>query len=174
MKKILIGALIVIFAMSITLPLYADSGNKIVAKYDLTGTYQNHPGYYWGDVSDDAIWDFKIHIKVAEDPTKSTGMVKFNTDGVTLVGHVEEVKENYYWGGTNIAAVGWANYDGEKYYFMLLYKASAVWFCLSDLPYDLIWNSGGIYQGAQRVYQTHSLNTPPGITTLDFGVNPCS
>lgn len=168
MKKILIGAIIIILSFTITLPLFADD-NKIDDKYDLVGTYQNHSSTYaWGDIPSDAMWNYKIHIKVAKDPAKSKGMVRFSTDGVEVVGHVEGVKMNYkYWSGENLAVVGWANYNGQKYYFMLLYKASAVWFCLSDTPYDDLWSTGSVYQGAaQRLYQTHSLN--PG-TSLEFG-----
>ncbi len=158
MKKILIGVIIIIFSFTITLPLYADS-NKIDDKYDLAGTYQNHtPGYAWGDIPGDAIWNYKIHIKVAKDTTKSKGIVHFSTDSVEVVGHVEDVKMNYpYWSGDNLAVVGWANYNGQKYYFILLYSASKVWFCLSDTPYDAVWSAGSVYpKGAQRVYQTHS------------------
>jgi len=167
MKKILSGALILIFAFSISLPLYADSGNKIVAKYDLAGTYQNHSSSYaWGDVSGSAMWNCKVHIKVAEDSAKSKGMVKFSTDGVNVVGHVEDVKIDYsYWGEDNIAAVGWSNYNGQKYYFMFMFSDERVWFSLSETPYDAYWNANTVFLKAQRDYETHSLR--PG-TTLDF------
>ena len=167
MKKLLIGVLIVIFTFSITLPLYADSSNAIVAKYDLEGTYQNHSSVYaWGDVPGDAMWNCKVHIKVAKDSANSVGMVKFSTDGVNVVGHVEDVKIDYsYWAEDNIAAVGWANYNGQKYYFMFMFSANRVWIALNDAPYDSYWDGNTVWPSATRDYQTHSKN--PG-TTLEF------
>jgi len=161
MKKILIGAIIIIFSFTITLPLFADD-NKIDDKYDLVGTYQQNTTHVWKGTSAGATWNYKIHIKVAKDTTKSKGMVHFSTDGVEVVGHVEDVKIPYpYWPGNNIAVVGWANYNGQKYYFMLLYSASKVWFCLSETSYEARWSIGEVFLGLDRAYQTHSSPGPP-------------
>lgn len=172
MKKILIGVIIIIFAFTITLPLFADD-NKIDDKFDLAGTYQN-PANVWEGTSADATWNYKINIKVAVDKTKSKGIVHFWTDGVDVVGHVEEVKREYaYWvtpyGLTpNLAAVGWANYNDHKYYFMLIYTDKAVQFVLSDTPYETYWNNNVLWDSSLRAYQTHSGILPAGSLEWDY------
>ena len=165
MKKILIGVLIVIFAVSITLPLYADSNNKIDDKFDLSGTYQNlSSSYVWGDVPTDAMWDYSIHVKVAKDKTKSKGTIHFSTDGVEIVGHVEDVKYGYNYSGwasygeNLLAAVGWTNYNGQKYYFMFLYCEDYVWLALSETSYEAPWNIEKVWSSG-RAFQTHSKNS---------------
>lgn len=162
MKKILIGAIILIFSFTITSPLFADD-NKIDDKFDLAGTYQNiSSDYAWGDVPGNAMWNYNIHVKVAKDTTKSKGTVHFSTDGVEVVGHVEDVKYGYDYSGwasygqNLLATVGWANYNGQKYHFMFLYCEDYVWFALSETSYEVPWSIENVWSSGQRAFQTHS------------------
>jgi hypothetical protein len=89
------------------------------------------------------------------------------TGDIDVVGQIKATSRDYYWG--ELAAVGTATYNDVTYYFMFLFVDYAVWFALSETPYDSYWSAGTIWGGSLRTYQLHSLN--PGETfLLDYKV----
>ena len=145
------------------MPEKSEHEHMVKSKWDMSGEFVAHPGYNWKGLAEGYTWEYDIHVKEAMNGEYSVGSIHFKTDGINVVGHVEETKTDYLWG--DLAAVGMANYDGEKYYFMFLVTDYAMWFSLSDTDYEIYWDAGSIWGGAQRVYQLHSLN--PG-TSIDL------
>ena len=145
--------------------------HSIIAKWDLSGSFVALPGYNWGGLAEGATWNYSIHIKEAMDGNFSTGSIHFRTgDGIKVVGHVETTARNYpynhSWSGENLAVAGWAKYDGTRYDFIMLYSTRAVWFTISDLPYEPYWAAYSAWPPHLRSYQLHSQNT------YDFPFNP--
>jgi len=165
MRKRTLVCLIVLLALVVTTSVAWAGGkddHKIMNKWDLSGTFVAQPGYNWGGMAEGATWTYRIHIKEAMNGDYSRGSIHFITDGVDVVGHVQATSRDYnYWSGDegNLAAVGWAVYDDVPYYFMFLYAERAVWFCISTTSYQARWAGETVWQGAERAYQLHSLNT---------------
>lgn len=158
LKKLLAVVLCLVFVLAATSVVWADEGytegvydnpHKIHNKWDLSGTFQNYPGYDWRGLGE-GTWTYRIHIKEAMDGQYSAGSIHFMHGDIDVTGHVTATVRNHsYWGGENLAAFGMADYNDVTYYFMLLYSKRAVWMALSTSPNVL----------GSRVYQVHSLNT---------------
>jgi hypothetical protein len=181
MKKCILVCLVVLLAMTATVPgAWAGKessqhrerdGHSIRAKWDMSGTFVALRGYNWGGLAEGATWNYSIHIKEAIDPELSTGSIHFRTgDDIHVIGHVEVTHRNYpynhSWSGENLAVAGRAEYDGSLFYFIMLYSERAVWFAVSDLPYESYWAAHSAWPPHLRSYQLHSLNT------YDFPFSP--
>jgi hypothetical protein len=180
MKKIGLLVLVVVLVLASTTTVWAgdpdftegvkNDAHKIRNKWSLSGTFVAHPGYNWGGFAEGATWTYKINIKEAMDGDFSVGSIHFTAGEIDVVGHIEATKSDYaYWSGENIAAVGWAEYDGITYYFMFLYAERATWLALSTTPYNSYWDTGTVWPGGLRAYQLHS-KVPDETFTLDYKV----
>jgi hypothetical protein len=160
----------VVWAEDYTYNIVKDS-HKVKNKWDLSGTFVAHPGYNWGGLAEGATWSYSIHIKEAMNGDVSVGSIRFWTaDGIEVVGHVEATDRYYnYWSGDNLAAVGRTQYNGATYDFMFLYAERAVWFAISDVPYDAYWAIESVWPHSLRSYQLHS-KVPDETFTLDYKV----
>jgi hypothetical protein len=182
MKKRMLIALLVALVLATTASVaWADDpveytnnivkeNHKVKNKWDLSGTFVAHPGYNWGGLAEGATWTYRIHIKEAMDGEASVGSIHFMTGDIDVVGHVEATARYYnYWSGDNLAAVGRAEYEGTSYYFMFLYAERAIWFALSETPYDYYWENQTVWGGSLRAYQLHS-KVPDETFTLDYKI----
>lgn len=139
-----------------------DNAHKVLHKWDFAGSLTSERGQIG------KIWYYEVHIKQAVYGPYSKGVILFSSGDDYITAHVEDVKEDYYYWAKytkypniadNLAAVGWAEYNGDTYYFMFLYSDGGVWIVLSNTPYSSYWNVGNVYQGAEdRVHQV--LSTP--------------
>jgi len=142
--------------------------HKVKWKWDLSGEFVAHPGYNWGGLAEGATWTYQFHIKEAMWGEYSVGSIHFTTGEIDVVGQVKATKPAYdYWSGTNLAAVGTAEYNDTTYYFMFLYAERAVWFALSATPYDSYWSAETVWGSALRAYQLHS-KVPEETFVLDY------
>jgi len=180
MKKRVLIALVVVLALAATASVvwadepveYTDNivkaEHKVRNKWDLSGTFVAHLGYNWGGLAEGATWTYSIHIKEAMDGNVSVGSIHFMTGDIDVVGHVKATKRDYpYWSGDDLGAVGTAEYNDTTYYFMFLYAERAVWFAISQTPYDSYWSAGTVWPGGLRAYQLHS-KVPDETFTLDY------
>lgn len=137
--------------------------HKIMNKWDLSGSFTGYPGYSWDGVAGQT-WFYEIHVKEAMSGELSKGVVHFYTaDGVDVVGHVDATKREYdysSWSGSELlAAVGTTVYNDTPYYFMFLYAERAVWFAISETPFDSYWASESVWPKTLRANELHSLVT---------------
>ncbi len=169
MKKIGFSILMVmILLLSIVATVAADEethigdiqkdSHKIKNKWDLVGTYAPLKNSSWTTSGWEGEWAYEIHIKQAMYGPYSKGVITFTQGDKVITAHVEDVKENFsYWGSgyinPNIGAVGWAEYNGEKYNFMFLYAEGGIWIILSHDSYDAVWEDGEIWGSASREYK---------------------
>ncbi len=65
--------------------------------------------------------------------------------------------------------MGRAEYEDTSYYFMFLYAERAVWFALSETPYDYYWANETVWGSSLRAYQLHS-KVPDETFTLDYKI----
>lgn len=166
-----LGLLLVTFSTA-----YAGSGSndshKIRTKWNLKGSFISErdpetPGQ---------TWKYNYQVKEAMDGDYSSGVIKFKSGDNVITAHVEATKTNYhYWTrtgspliSTNLASVGWAEYNGEKYNFMSLYAKGWIWIILSHDDYSDEWSVGDVYQGSEREYQLLSLGYPSPNYSYDF------
>ena len=145
--------------------------HKIKNKWDLTGNFVAHPGEYdWGGLAPGATWEYSIHIKEAMSGEFSVGSIRFTTGEIEVVGQVKQTARYYnYWSGDNIAAAGTTEYNDTTYYFLFLYAERAMWFALSETPYDSYWEIESVWPHALRAYQLHS-KVPDETFLLDYKV----
>ena len=128
--------------------------HKVMNKWDLSGDFVAHAGYNWKGMAEGATWNYGVHIKQAMNQEYSVGLIHFWTGDIDVVGQVKETRSEYNW--ATLAAFGTADYNDHLYYFMFFYDERAVWFVLSDTPYDAYLASEAVYPGGQRAYQLHS------------------
>ncbi len=129
--------------------------HKIRNKWDLKGSFVGWTERNWGDLAEEATWEYSIHIKEAMNGDYSVGSIRFTTGDIEVVGHVKQTKNNYlYWEPPNLAAAGWAEYDGEMYNFLFLYRESKMWFALTLDSIDSFWLAQTVM--FTRAYQLHS------------------
>ena len=142
-----------------------DHSHKVRNVWDLSGTFVAWKDYDWGELAEGATWSYSIHIEEATDGDLSVGSVHFwNEVGIEVVGHIESTVRDYAywcrWGDNNLAAVGTAEYNDTTYKFMLLYAEKAIWFAISDVPYDAYWTvQQRVWPRSLRLYELHSLIT---------------
>ena len=89
---------------------------------------------------------------------------------IDVVGHVKQTARYYkYWNSNidSIAAAGTAEYNDITYYFLFLYAERAMWFALSEIPYDSYWAIESVWPN--RAYQLHS-KVPDETFLLDYKV----
>lgn len=186
MKKTIFSFLLVFVLLISTASIaFADDGeiyvdgipkdsHKIKNKWDAVGTFTSGR-----DVSSSLIgrtWTYEIHVKQAMYGPYSKGVIEFVSGDDVIKAHVEDVKENYhYWSRTsietiqeNFAAVGWAEFRGEVYNFMLLYAEGGIWIILSECPYTTEWETGLVWLGSCRAYQVLSSPWPPSDAAYEF------
>ncbi len=138
---------------------------KIRNVWDLSGTFVAWKDFNWGGLAEGATWSYSIHIEEAMDGELSVGSLHFWTeDAIEVIGHVESTARDYAhwyrWGENNLAVVGEAEYNDTTYKFMLLYAEKAVWFAISDVPYDAYWTAQQrVWPRSLRLYELHSLIT---------------
>ena len=166
MRKSVISILLaLIFVFTTVSTAFADEyiddipndAHKIKNKWDAVGSYTSFRDF--SQVG--RVWSYEIHIKQAMYGPYSKGVITLTSGNDVITAHVEDVKENYnYWTRTglplienNIAAVGWAEYNGQIYNFMFLYCEGGLWIILSNTAYDARWAAGDVYQGAERAMQ---------------------
>ena len=173
MKKLVLLALAVVWLLttSVTAVLAGDpesvndvpkDSHKIRNKWNLSGEFVAKPGYNWAGMAEGATWAYSIHIKEAMWGENSVGSIHFTTGDIDVVGNVKATARDYrYWKRDegNLAAVGTADYNDTTYYFFFLYGERAVWFALSETPYDAPWAVQTIWGWYHIAYQLHSLNT---------------
>ena len=86
------------------------NGHKIKNKWDLTGSFEARSDYNWGGLATNAIWQYSIHIKEAEDGNYSVGSIRFTTTTTTgdieVIGHVKQTKDSTHWNEEDLAAAG--------------------------------------------------------------------
>ena len=147
------------------------NGHKIRNKWDLKGSFISHyPNYIWGDLVGGDTWEYSIHIKEAMSGEFSVGSIRFTTGDIEVVGQVKQTARYYdYWSGDNIAAAGTTEYNDTTYYFLFLYAERAMWFALSETPYDPYWAIESVWPHALRAYQLHS-KVPDETFLLDYKV----
>jgi hypothetical protein len=173
MRKVFVGLTVLVVLLSTYSVVLADDpveytydvakdSHKVRNKWNLSGDFVAYPGYNWAGMAEGATWNYDFRIKEAMCGDYSVGMVHFWTGDIDVVGHVKATARDYnYWSGDegNLAAVGTANYNDTTYYFMFLYAERAVWFSLSDVPYDTYWATEAVWPKSLRAYEVHSLNT---------------
>jgi hypothetical protein len=178
-KRVLIALLVVLVLAVPTSAVWAEepteytmnivkSDHKVRNKWDLSGSFVAHPGYNWGGLAEGATWTYGIHIKEAMSGDVSVGSMHFTTGEIDVVGQVKATKRPYaYWAGDVLAAVGTADYNETTYYFMFLYAERAVWFAMSQTPYDSYWSNESVWGSGLRQYQLHS-KVPDETFTVDY------
>lgn len=184
MKRFILIALVVALSLVAIVsvvqaedPEYVDNipkdSHKIKNKWDLSGTFVNHPGYNWG-LGENQTWTYDIHIKEAMYGEYSKGVIHLTTlfEGteVDLVAHVDATKRAYgHWSGTEplLAAVGTTNYNGAPYNFMFLLSEAKMWLVISTESYSTYWANGTVW--STRPHQVHSRNSDSSFT-LDYKV----
>lgn len=166
MKKIIAAYFLIAFLFVFAVPRSLAMSDKAVNnKHDFSGDFEVflNGNYDWNDEGIGKSWNYKIHIKEAMKPEFSTGTVHFQADGINVVGKVEVATTEYpYWvsqPGTrelNLFAAGTTKYEGEDYYFMMLYSDDTVWLALSKSDYMPYYMLGTVFPHAEREYQVHS------------------
>lgn len=168
-RKMLVVSMVVLMLAVTASSVWAEDDYNIVKeshkvrnKWDISGAFQGYPGYNWGGLApNDAIWTYKIHIKEAMNGDCSVGSIHLATGDIDVVGNVKATKRYINWGAWTgheiLAAVGTADYNDQTYYFMFLYGDPAIWFALSETPYDSYWAVNSLWPTARRAYQVHSL-----------------
>lgn len=180
MKKLVISLILMVgILLSTASPVFAEDGyvddipnssHKIMNKWDATGSFTS----LRDNVSSvGTTWTYEIHVKQAMYGPYSKGVIEFVSGDKVITAHVTDVKEDYaYWAipyaSDNFAAVGWAEYNGATYNFMLLYSEGGIWIILSNLSYDARWATEDFYQGTERVYQLLSAPWYPDGAQFDF------
>lgn len=182
MRKSVISILLaLIFVFTTVSSVFADEyiddipndAHKIKNKWDAVGSYTSNRDF--GQVG--RLWSYELHIKQAMYGPYSKGVITLTSGDDAITAHVEDVKENYYyWSKTsldyiqdNLAAVGWAEYNGQVYQFMLLYCEGGLWIILSNIAYDARWAAGDVYQGSERTMQVLLSNGwPPNSAEFPF------
>ena len=175
MKKVLFSIILIsTLLLSATTFAFADdyiddipnNSHKIKNKWDLVGSFTSGRDLSSADVG--RTWVYEVHIKQAIYGPYSKGVIVFSSGDDVITAHVADVKENYhYWSRTsipsiqeNLAAVGWAEYDGAYYNFMFIYSQGGLWIILSNSPYTTAWDAGLVW-GSERAYQVLSSPWPP-------------
>jgi len=153
----------------------SNDAHKIRNKWDAVGTFTSGRDLPTSTVG--SFWTYEVHIKEAMYSPYSKGVITFESGSNIITAHIEDVKLNYaYWAGVpgaseNLAAVGWADYNGTIYNFMFIYSEGGIWIILSNYSYDTLWAAGTVYPNAQRAAQLLSNPWWPDltITQLEFG-----
>ncbi|MEN8251812.1 MAG: hypothetical protein ABFS32_23025 [Bacteroidota bacterium] len=177
-KKMFISFVVLIALLLTTSIVFADEfvddvpkdSHKIRTKWNLQGSFlsQRDPEFVGQN------WIYNIQIKEAMDGEYSKGVIEFTSADSVITAHVEATKTNYlYWSGypaleNNIASVGWAEYKGEVYNFMSIYSEGWIWIILSHDDYADEWASGGVFQGAERIYQLLAIGGHYAIDTYEW------
>ena len=162
-KSIFIFVLVVVALLASTTMAWALEGyvgevpkdsHKIKTKWNLQGSFvsERDPEVVG------QTWTYNFQIKEAMYGEYSKGVIEFTSGDSVITAHVEATKTNYhYWTrtgaepiSTNLASVGWADYNGEIYNFMSIYAEGWIWIILSHDDYSDEWAEGLVYISARE------------------------
>lgn len=163
-QKIFSLIILIALLISTTSTVFAEDGiyvdeiqqdsHKIRSKWDFSGTQIAFRG---GPTPVGTEWYYEVHIKEAMYGPYSKGVITFSAGNYEIIAHVEDVKTNYaYWasvelGRENLAAAGWAEYNGGIYNFIFICAEGGLWMVLSNTPYDTVWAAESVWGGSERV-----------------------
>lgn len=182
-KKMLIVLVVLIISMLATSTVFADEyvdgipkdSHKVKTKWNLQGTFiSERDPIYVGNT-----WTYNVQIKEAMYSGYSTGVIEFVSGDNVITAHVEAARSNHpYWTlknipaiQENIAAVGWADYNGEIFNFEFMASEGWVWIILSHNDYGNWINATSIetpYGSGGRLFQLLADRHFDGIDPYDF------
>ena len=172
-KKALTILVILVLLMLATSTVFAEEyvdnvtkdSHKIRAKWNLQGTFVSERD----PILKGLTWTYNVQIKEAMYGEYSNGVIEFVSGDNIITAHVEATKTNYsYWTNSslsslineNIAAVGWAEFNGEIYNFMFITSEGWIWIILSHDDYSGHWAAGNVYTSRdpdERVFELLAL-----------------